>query len=113
MKVKELVKLLNKEVAAKGKPPKVIIFVKDRIIAFYLKRILEQQSTMRREQPEFFNNGDLLDPRYHVEMAMGPKGKNLVNRAYKSTKPSGMEQHNQNMLDSNLDSMIIPDQDDN
>ena len=29
---------------------------------------------------------DLLDPRYIVSMAMSPKGKNLVNKAYRSTR---------------------------
>lgn len=90
-KVMELVSLLNKEMELNKQPPKVIIFVKDRIIAFYLKKILEEQSNLRKENRHHFDDKKLLHAKYHVEMAMGPRGKNLVNRAYKSTKPSAMD----------------------
>lgn len=60
--------------------------MKDRVIAQYLKAILQEQVKLRKEsQP---NNANLLDARYAVDMAMGPRGKNLVNKAYKSTKPA-------------------------
>lgn len=39
-KVKKLIRLLNKEVEDNNEPPKVIIFVKDRVVAEYLKRNL-------------------------------------------------------------------------
>lgn len=63
--------------------PKVIIFVKDRVVAQYLKNILEEQVELRSKNP---NQQDYLDSRYRVSMAMGPRGKNLVNKAFRSTK---------------------------
>lgn len=41
-KVKKLIKLLNREVDANQEAPKVIIFVKDRVVAEYLKRNLNK-----------------------------------------------------------------------
>lgn len=89
-KVGKLVEILNKEwKMSTNKSPKVIIFVKDRIIAFYLKKILVEQASLRKENPEFMSDSRLLHKGYVVEMAMGPKGKNMINKAYKSTKPTG------------------------
>lgn len=83
-KVKRLIQILNGEVNKKLKTvPKVIIFVKDRVVAHYLKSILEKQTQLRSK---FKHLTDLLDPLYNVSMAMGPRGKNLVNKAFKSTK---------------------------
>ena len=42
-KVKKLIELLNKYAMDHKRKPKVIIFVKDRIVAEYLKKILQQQ----------------------------------------------------------------------
>lgn len=63
----------------------MIIFVKDRVVAQYLRNILEKQIE-HRSRPEHRDNTNLLDPAYRVAMAMGPRGKNLVNKAFRSTK---------------------------
>jgi hypothetical protein len=86
--VKRLITILNKEIVngAKLIVPKVIIFVKDRIVAQYLKNILQKQTEIRGTSEP--NNNKLLSHHYKVDMAMGPRGKNLLNKAYKSTKTS-------------------------
>lgn len=61
--------------------PKVIIFVKDRVVAEYLKNLLQKHVELSKEN----DSKKLLSSVYKVDMAMGPRGKNLVNKAYRST----------------------------
>ena len=65
--------------------PKVIIFVKDRVVATYLHKILSSMVEMAK-LPENENNSRLLFQGYCVAVAMSPKGKNLLNKAYSSFK---------------------------
>lgn len=39
-----------------------------------------------RKMPEHQHDKRLLNTKYSVECAMGPQGRNLVNKAYRSTK---------------------------
>lgn len=73
--------------------PKVIIFVKDRVVAHYLQRILNEM-TEQSKRPENAANSELLYHGYTVAVAMSPKGKNLLNKAYSSfrTKNSSVTQ---------------------
>lgn len=90
-KVKRLISILNDASKQSSRMPKVIVFVKDRVVAEYLNKILNTNIELRKR----FNSGqlkdkvdeqELLDERYVVSMAMSPKGRNLVNRAYRSTR---------------------------
>ena len=86
-KIKKLVRLLN-EKAMEGdrkRHPKVIIFVKDRVVAEYLHKILKAMLE-KSKKPENYKNHQLLEKGYYVAVAMSPKGKNLLNRAYNSLK---------------------------
>lgn len=65
--------------------PKVIIFVKDRVVAEYLHKILKSMLDKSRLK-ENHSNHLLLESGYQVAVAMSPKGKNLLNRAYNSLK---------------------------
>ena len=89
-KVKKLVTILNSQ-TEKSVLPKVIIFVKDRVVAHYLQRILNEM-TERSKEPENAENSGLLYHGYTVAVAMSPKGKNLLNKAYSSfrTKNSSL-----------------------
>lgn len=70
-----------------GNQPKTIIFVKDRSVAVYLKKILNGSSEIREQDRKYFEAEELLDTKkFRIGFAMGPKSKNLVNKAYKSTK---------------------------
>jgi len=92
-KVKRLVQILNQRIVAE-QPPKVIIFVKDRVVAKYLQKILKSHVELRgaqREKGASFIDDELLSQLYKVDVAMGPQGKNLVNKAYRSTKGSSSE----------------------
>jgi len=70
-------------------------------VAEYLKKTLKKQielyvehskKTQTKMAEEDFHNpkldsGDiLLSSKYKIDMAMGPQGRNLVNKAYRSTK---------------------------
>jgi hypothetical protein len=63
---------------------KTIIFVKDRSVAVYLKKILSGE--IRDIDPKSKFKAYLDKNKFRVDFAMGPKSKNLVNKAYKSTK---------------------------
>lgn len=71
--------------------PKVIIFVKDRIVAEYLKKLLQKHKELRKIYP---TDTTLLRQEYEVDMAMGPRGKNLVNKAFRSTKSNDKDEDN-------------------
>jgi hypothetical protein len=82
-KVKELIKILNE---IKDDNPKIIIFVKDRVVAEYLKRLLLKHVELSRKGRKVDHPDELLDHFYKIDMAMGPQGKNMVNKALKFTK---------------------------
>ena len=102
--MRRLIHLLNKEIQDTKKVPKVIIFVKDRVVAQYLKNILELQVEKRKDDP---SREDYLDSRYRVSMAMGPRGKNLVNKAFRSTKHANPECQEDDTLDTSEDASSI------
>lgn len=83
--MEKLIAILNK-FAGDGK--KIIIFVKDRVVAEYLKKILQKQIEIQENLMNTTGQTDsnLLSLSYRVDMAMGPQGKNLINKAYRSTK---------------------------
>lgn len=90
-KVKRLIRILNEESRQSSRMPKVIVFVKDRVVAEYLNKILNTNIELRRRYAAHqlknkVDEQELLDERYVVSVAMSPKGKNLVNRAYRSTR---------------------------
>ena len=63
-------------------------------MAKYLQKILKRHVELREEQIEKGENSfddELLSQLYKVDVAMGPQGKNLVNKAYRSTKGSSSE----------------------
>lgn len=108
-KVKRLVHILNQRIVD-DQPPKVIIFVKDRVVAKYLQKILKRHVELRGRQGEKGESSvddELLSQLYKVDVAMGPQGKNLVNKAYRSTKGSSSEvaatQADSSMMDSSSD----------
>lgn len=102
-KVKRLVDILNQRIVD-DQPPKVIIFVKDRVVAKYLQKILKRHLELREEG---YVDGELLSQLYKVDVAMGPQGKNLVNKAYRSTKGSSSEvsstQEDSSIIESSSD----------
>lgn len=64
---------------------KTIIFVKDRSVAVYLKKILSGE--YRESDRKWFDKSISLDrKKFRIGFAMGPRTNNLVNKAYKSTK---------------------------
>lgn len=78
-KARGLVRILNKELqASEGEIPRVIVFVKDRIIACQLKALLEEHIAHARANPG--NAENILSCRYKVEMAMGQSKVNHYNR---------------------------------
>ena len=79
--MQKLIQILNEQVKGGKKVPKVIIFVKDRVVAEYLKNLLQKHVELSKEN----DSKKLLSSVYKVDMAMGPRGKNLVNKAYRST----------------------------
>ena len=80
--LKESYKTFKKQ---NGCEPKTIIFVKDRSVAVYLKKILNGE--FRKEDNKYFVKSNLIDTnKFRIGFAMGPNSKNLVNRAFKSTK---------------------------
>ena len=62
--------------------------MKDRVVADYLNKILTKQLEIQKNLKETTEKTDpnLLSLKYRVDMAMGPQGKNLINKAYRSTK---------------------------
>ena len=84
-KVKKLIQILHQASVNKGPLPKVIIFVKDRVVAAYLHKILVGMGEAAK-LPHNENNSKLLFQGYVVAVAMSPKGKNLLNKAYSSFK---------------------------
>lgn len=84
MKVKRLINILN-DYNQKVAKPKIIIFVKDRVVAEYLKKVLENQILIRKNAPAD-QHKEMLDPNYSVGMAMGSQGRNHLNKAYRSIK---------------------------
>ena len=96
-KVKKLIEILNNyAMNADKRKPKVIIFVKDRIVAEYLKKILQHQLNLHTsgDYRDNMERSNLLSPIYRVDMAMGPQGRNQINKAVRSTKTQS------NMTDS-------------
>ena len=83
-----MIELLNKYAMDQKRKPKVIIFVKDRIVAEYLKKILQQQLNLNSsgEYKDHYLSSSLLSTVYKVDMAMGPQGRNQINKAVRSTK---------------------------
>ena len=48
-KVQKIISILNEYKAQKNKTPKVIIFVKDRVVADYLNRIFQRHLEIQKE----------------------------------------------------------------
>lgn len=48
-KVQKIISILNEYKAQKNKTPKVIIFVKDRVVADYLNRIFQRHLEIQQE----------------------------------------------------------------
>ena len=62
---------------------KTIIFVKDRSVAVYLKKLLH--GNLWQEDKQYLCEG-LLDPKvFRIGFAMGLKKMSLINQAYRST----------------------------
>ena len=81
-KIKVLIEMLNNSHQAKT-DVKTIIFVKDRSVAVYLKRLLSGND--KKSGDSSFLGQGLLDPeKFKVDYAMGCKSKSIVNKAYKS-----------------------------
>lgn len=83
--------ILNQESELNQRMPKVIVFVKDRVVAQYLNKILNTSIELRKllmagQMGKVLDPTEQLDERYVVSVAMSPKGKNLVNKAYRSTR---------------------------
>ena len=51
-KVQKIISILNEYKAQKNKTPKVIIFVKDRVVADYLNRIFQRHLEIQQENPD-------------------------------------------------------------
>lgn len=106
-KVKVLVKMLEKS-HTDNNDVKTIIFVKDRSVAVYLKKLLhggeddssssssqfgdsnEDPSAANRSTDTNFLPGILDQRKFRIGFAMGFKSKNIVNRAYKSLNTEKM-----------------------
>ena len=101
-KIRKLIAILNKEAEEKKQSelPKVIIFVKDRVVAHYLQKILVQMTEYQKENGL---NAEYLDPKYIVAVAMSPKGKNLLNKAYSSFKNRINTQNSQVLVNDSFE----------
>ena len=82
--------MLNKSYA-ENPDVKTIIFVKDRSVAVYLKKLLggDDEEPGRNGQEEnknreFVSKGMLSKDNFKIGFAMGFKSKNIVNKAYKA-----------------------------
>ena len=102
-KVAKLVEILQEAYEANPNL-KSIIFVKDRSVAVYLKKVLsgsfsqDQKNILNQDSADSsiagkagnssigIGKGLLDEKKFHIGFAMGFKSKNLVNRACKSTK---------------------------
>ncbi|CDW74385.1 cre-dcr-1 protein [Stylonychia lemnae] len=114
-KVNELIRILEKEYESRKQQEqnqnlKAIIFVKDRIVAEYLKRILESRYNQQNNQSDLsrvlddkslnLDDGFSIDDeelqqqqlnyqsnsKFKFGLAIGYQGKSMMNKAYKSTK---------------------------
>jgi hypothetical protein len=54
-KVQKIISILNEYKAKENKTPKVIIFVKDRVVADYLNRIFQRHLEIQQENPDIQN----------------------------------------------------------
>ena len=54
-KVQKIISILNEYKAKENKTPKVIIFVKDRVVADYLNRIFQRHLEIQQENPDIEN----------------------------------------------------------
>lgn len=88
-KITVLIDMLNESHAAKN-DVKTIIFVKDRSVAVYLKKLLQGDENGGKGEANNdtsrngFLHGLLDKDKFKIGFAMGFKAKNIVNRAYKS-----------------------------
>ena len=95
-KIRTLIKMLNKSYD-ENPNVKTIIFVKDRSVAVYLKKLLagdddlDNSSSSRADDDEnnannreFISKGMMNKDHFKIGFAMGFKSKNIVNKAYKA-----------------------------
>ena len=86
-KVKVLIDMLCKSHRERS-DCKTIIFVKDRSVAVYLKKLLSGDSA--NDSQDSFLQPLLNREMFRIEFAMGFKARNIVNRAYKSLNTEQM-----------------------